>query len=69
MIKQSSSNNYITHCYECQKLIIDDCAYCIVRMDKSSVSSFPNGDKHVIGFCIACWDLIAGKTYTFSQEE
>lgn len=69
MIDETDPKLTTVYCYECEKHILNDACYCIAFIDiTNKVGSFPNGNKKAIGFCLTCWNLIAGKRYTFSKE-
>lgn len=55
------------YCYECDKLIYNDNAYCIAHFGGQQIATFKNGDKHIIAFCLSCWNKIAGQKYTFNK--
>lgn len=70
MIDQNNANiHFCEICFECQKeLKINEPRYLVADMTKTNVRTFPNGLFKQIVFCHPCWDLIAGKRYTFSKE-
>ncbi len=66
MIEQSDIKVTSVYCFECERLTKDDACYCIAYIDiNNQVGSFPNGTKKCISFCLTCWNLIAGKKYSF----